>query len=79
MDGYSLFSAGQEHFSALKGQQTQSLAALEVLPAATLAGMSLGFSDLQTYMDNYGRYLELHKKSRKSDVKLWNGSTCCIR
>lgn len=67
MDGYSLFSAGQEHFfSALKGQQTQSLAALEVLPAATLTGMFLGFSDFQTYLDNYGRYLELHKKSRKN-------------
>ncbi|MFA5301856.1 MAG: hypothetical protein WC395_04130 [Bacteroidales bacterium] len=67
MDGYSMLSNGQEHFfAALTGQQTQSLMAPEVLPAATLAGLFLGFSDLQTYLDRYGRYLELHKKNRKA-------------
>ena len=67
MDGYSMLPDGQEHYlTTLTGQQTQSLMAPEVLPAATLAGMSLGFSDLQTYLDSYGRYLELHKKNRKT-------------
>ena len=69
MDGYSLFSAGRNIFSALKGQQTQSLAALEVLPCCYVGRYVLGFLDLQTYMDNYGRYLELHKKSRKSGCR----------
>ena len=67
MDGYSMLSGGQEHyFATFTGQQTQSLMATEVLPAATLAGLFLGFSDFQMYLDRYNRYLELHKKSRKN-------------
>ncbi len=67
MDGYSMLPNGQKnYFSTLTGQQTQSLTAPEVLPAATLGGMFFGFSDIGMYLDKYGRYLELHKKNQKN-------------
>jgi hypothetical protein len=65
MDGYSLFSFGNEHyFSVFLEQQPQKFMAPEVLPAATLAGFSIGVTDMELFMNAYTRYLELQKQHR---------------
>ena len=70
MDGYSLYPAGQEHyFAAWQGQQPQKLMAPEVLPAATLAGITLGLSDVTRYTERVGRFSELKKSGRKMPDK----------
>jgi hypothetical protein len=70
MDGYSVFPSGAEHyFSTLLGQEPQKLMALQILPAATVAGFSLGLSDPAAYLTAYDRYLDGHKIKRNEPEK----------
>ncbi len=70
MDGYSLFPSGAEHyFATFLGQEPQKLMAPQILPAAAVAGISIGISDLASYLEGYGRYLELQKSNRKGPDK----------
>ncbi|MBP6867521.1 MAG: hypothetical protein KBC07_00840 [Bacteroidales bacterium] len=70
VDGYSVFPSGAEHyFSTLLGQEPQKLMAPQILPAATVAGFSLGLSDPASFLDAYGRYLEWHKIKRNEPEK----------
>lgn len=69
-DGYTLVHPGQEHFfSALMGQQPQKWMAQDILPANTLAGLSLGISDLENYLEQVALYRELQKSHRKKPEK----------
>ncbi|HPW78323.1 MAG: hypothetical protein BWX62_00757 [Bacteroidetes bacterium ADurb.Bin037] len=70
MDGYAIFPPGGEHFfSVFLEQQPQKLMATEVLPAATLAGLSMGLTDIGSYVNAYVRYLELRNQHRKMPDK----------
>lgn len=66
MDGYSILTRGvQEYFTTFVGQEAQNCNILDYLPANSTAGIILGLSDFQTYLDKYKDYLEVKKSSRQ--------------
>ncbi|NLA15280.1 MAG: hypothetical protein GX877_01935 [Bacteroidales bacterium] len=70
VNGYTLAHKGGEHFfSVLLEQQPQKWMAQEVIPATTLAGFSLGISDMNVFAENMNTYRELKKNKRKKTDK----------
>lgn len=65
MDGYTFLGQGhREFFSVFSGQEPQKQMAFDIFPANTVAGITLGLSDVQAYLDNYAEYLDVNRKKR---------------
>lgn len=53
-----------------KHQSPQAVEAWQALPANTLALASLSFSDLPRFLEDYGRFLSLHKQASARQARL---------
>lgn len=64
-DGYTWLHPGGEHFfSVFRDQQPQKWMAQEILPATTLAGCSIGISDMPLFQERMSTYREFRKSNR---------------
>lgn len=63
LDGYSIMTQGFENYlTTFIGQTPQKQMAFSMLPANTVAFISLGLTDLPTFFTKQASYLDQHKK-----------------
>lgn len=64
-DGYTwVHSGGEQFFSIMREQQPQKWMAQEVLPATTLAGLSIAVSDVSLFVQSMATYREFRKSNK---------------
>ncbi|MCL2727209.1 MAG: DUF3352 domain-containing protein [Bacteroidales bacterium] len=78
LNGYIQVDKGDaDYFASIRSQTPASVKTWEVLPASTLAFFSFSLSNFSQYQNQYGNFLEIHKKNKRAaaQVQAWEAGS----